>query len=108
MQPSFAAAAMDREFFPSMAAHCLIPPADCPQPAQAAQPQASGAQAMLVDTERAMGVVFERKIVPKRSRDARDFDESGSCLGEQQRCQYYRNSIVPISAKRTKAVESQV
>ncbi|KAJ1751291.1 Vacuolar protein 8 [Coemansia sp. RSA 990] len=85
------------DIYPSMAAHCYYVPANITP----AYEQHEQEQPIEFDMS-ANDVSFERKIVSKRGRDAEDYETTG------QRCTYYRNSVSAISAKRTKAVESQV
>ncbi|KAJ2474535.1 hypothetical protein IWW56_005836 [Coemansia sp. RSA 2131] len=97
MSPSFAINMSD--YYPSMAAHCHYVPANT----VAASPAATCRVEPSSTHGSAMSVSFGRKLVPKRARDEEDAHAGG-----QQRCTYYRKSVVAISPKRSKAVESQV
>ncbi|KAJ2293342.1 Vacuolar protein 8 [Coemansia sp. RSA 355] len=84
------------DYYPSMAAHCHYVPANTaasPAAARRVEPNSTHGSAMSVS--------FGRKMVPKRARDEEDAHAGG-----QQRCTYYRKSVVAISPKRSKAVES--
>ncbi|KAJ2136694.1 hypothetical protein IW136_003812, partial [Coemansia sp. RSA 678] len=94
--PSFAINMSD--YYPSMAAHCHYVPANT-----AASPAAARRVESSLTHGSAMSVSFGRKMVPKRARDEEDEHAGG-----QQRCTYYRKSVVAISPKRSKAVESHV
>ncbi|KAJ2850054.1 hypothetical protein IWW36_002198 [Coemansia brasiliensis] len=100
MQPPFATANMN-DIYPSMAAHCYYVPANV-VPAYEQQEQEQEQPMEFDNTMGANSVTFERKIAIKRGRDNEDYETT------TQRCTYYRNSVVAISAKRTKAVETHV
>ncbi|KAJ1944540.1 hypothetical protein GGF37_002142 [Kickxella alabastrina] len=59
-----------------------------------------------------MSIAFDRKFVSKRGRSSdNDEDvkmEAGMDINMSDRCIYYRRSIVAISGKRSKVVETQV
>ncbi|KAJ1990050.1 hypothetical protein GGI25_002345 [Coemansia spiralis] len=98
----------DNTFLPSMAAHVHYVPSNF-EPAYNSRLVQQRQQAQ-APTNAGAGFAFERKHVPKRGRSSEETETAGDMLraNELQRCTYHRTSIVPISAKRSKAVESQV
>ncbi|KAJ2809241.1 hypothetical protein H4R20_000236 [Coemansia guatemalensis] len=98
---------MSDTFYPSMAAHCHTLPANFVSENTLSQQQQHHQlkQSVSAAEPNSMAVSFERKYVPKRGRGS---DDAEAATGnESGRCTYYRNSVVAISAKRTKAIESQ-
>ncbi|KAJ2078658.1 hypothetical protein H4R24_004313 [Coemansia sp. RSA 988] len=104
---------MNNAFYPSMAAHCHTLPTNIVSENTLSQQQQQQyhhhhqqKQSVSAVGPNGMAVSFERKYVPKRSRGA---DDAEAATGnESGRCTYYRKSVVAISAKRTKAIESQM
>ncbi|KAJ1802491.1 hypothetical protein LPJ75_006170 [Coemansia sp. RSA 2598] len=110
--------------FPSMAAHSLyiapsLSSSSSPSSSSAAQVRnantgmAQMPVPMHANPSAAAPIRFERAFAPKRGRSSDipessdSMDHDGS-LDAQQRCIYYRRSIAFISAKRAKAVDTQV
>ncbi|KAJ2610330.1 hypothetical protein H4S08_003664 [Coemansia sp. RSA 1365] len=96
---------MSNAFYPSMAAHCHTLPTNIVSENALSQQQQQKQSVPAVGSN-GMAVSFERKYVPKRGRGS---DDAEAAVGnESGRCTYYRNSVVAISPKRTKAIESQI
>ncbi|KAJ1902955.1 hypothetical protein LPJ81_003322, partial [Coemansia sp. IMI 209127] len=103
MQP-FIEIMADSTFLASMAAHACYVPNNVEQVNSSMQQQQQQQIHAPAVNAMASGIAFERKHVPKRGRSSLEEDSGGQQDNEMQRCVYYRKTIVPTSAKRTKAV----
>ncbi|KAJ2550719.1 hypothetical protein EV175_003965 [Coemansia sp. RSA 1933] len=92
----------DSTFLASMAAHACYVPNNTEAANNLMQQQQQQQHTPTVNAM-APGFAFERKYVAKRGRSNED-DSGEKRENEMQRCMYYRKTIVPTSAKRTKAV----